>query len=211
MASPPPNQPRVFQSASSWTSPESRTPAHLGFVPPAMSSSSQDSQPFHWHVSEFDDRGFEFRGRTLFLIVVIFSVLLLLAVLYLYARWVCQYRHLPYPHAPAPAPRPRGLDPSTIKSLPVILHRSLDAQNSREQAECCICLGVFEDGDKVKVLPLCSHCYHSECVDTWLSGHSSCPLCRASLRVDSPDDSAVPQVVVEWTHPVKTITSKTIS
>ncbi|EXB29971.1 RING-H2 finger protein ATL66 [Morus notabilis] len=60
-------------------------------------------------------------------------------------------------------------------------------------AECSICLGVFEDGEKVKVLPGCSHCYHPECVDRWLSAQPSCPLCRASLRVDSP----VLKVVVE--------------
>ena len=80
---------------------------------------------------------------------------------------------------------------------PITLHRSSEAPNSGEQAECCICLGVFEDGDKVKVLPLCRHYYHSECVDRWLSGHSSCPLCRASVLVDTPVGLAIPQIVVE--------------
>lgn len=49
------------------------------------------------------------------------------------------------------------------------------------ELECCICLGGFEDGEKVKVLPNCEHAYHSLCVDKWLSSHSSCPLCRDSL------------------------------
>ncbi|XP_018806371.2 RING-H2 finger protein ATL66 [Juglans regia] len=159
-----------------------------------MASVSQDSQPmFQWHFNEFDDRGFEVRGRTLFLIVILFSVLLLFTLLFLYARWVYLYRHLPLPNPPVPQPAPRGLDPSTIKSLPIIPLRSLEDQKSMVQAECCICLGVFEDGEKVKVLPPCRHCYHSECVDRWLSGHSSCPLCRASLGVDAQLESAVPQ------------------
>nr|GLL28019.1 RING-H2 finger protein ATL66 [Ipomoea trifida]GMD02097.1 RING-H2 finger protein ATL66-like [Ipomoea batatas] len=42
------------------------------------------------------------------------------------------------------------------------------------------------DGDKVKSLPQCRHCFHSECVDKWLRTQSSCPLCRTSLRFDSP-------------------------
>ncbi|XP_062156868.1 RING-H2 finger protein ATL66 [Alnus glutinosa] len=164
-----------------------------------MSSSSQYSQAFHWHFTALDDDNFEIQGRTLFLVVVLFSVILLFTLLYLYARWVCRYRH-PFPHAlpPPPPPRSRGLDPLTIKTLPIALHRSSEAPNSREQAECCICLGVFEDGDKVKVLPLCRHCYHPECVDRWLSVHSSCPLCRGSLRINNtPVGSAIPHIVVE--------------
>ena len=164
-------------------------------------ASSQEAQPLRWRLTDLDDKSFEIRGRTLFLIVVLFSVILLFTLLFLYARWVCRY-HQPSSHAPhAPPPlttRPRGLDLLTIRSLPMILYRSSGAPNAGEQAsECCICLGVFEDGDKVKVLPPCRHCFHSECVDTWLTSHSSCPLCRASLRVESPVDSAVPQIVVQ--------------
>ncbi|KAE7996588.1 hypothetical protein FH972_001299 [Carpinus fangiana] len=166
-----------------------------------MSSSQQYAQPqaFHWHFTALDDNSFEIQGRTLFLVVVLFSVILLFTLLFLYARWVCRYRYH-FSHAqPSPPPphRSHGLDPSTIKRLPIALHRSSEAPNSGEQAECCICLGVFEDGDKVKVLPLCRHYYHSECVDRWLSGHSSCPLCRSSVLVDTPVGLTIPQIVVE--------------
>ncbi|MCL7041579.1 hypothetical protein MKW94_016106 [Papaver nudicaule] len=41
---------------------------------------------------------------------------------------------------------------------------------------------MFEDEEKVKILPNCKHCYHPECVDAWLVTHSSCPLCRSSLE-----------------------------
>lgn len=165
-------------------------------------ASSQDTEPFHWHFTDLDDRSFEIRGRTLFFIVVLFSIILLFTLIFFYARWVCRYHH-PLTHAPPPRPppppqpqpRPLGLDSSTIKSLPIILHRSNSV--SEEKPECCICLGVFEDSDKVKVLPLCQHWYHSECVDRWLSSHSSCPLCRASLRVESQIDSAIPSIVVQ--------------
>lgn len=56
-------------------------------------------------------------------------------------------------------------------------------------ARCLICLGDLAGGDKVKLLPECSHTFHPECIDMRLSSHSSCPLCRASLvsrRISSP-------------------------
>lgn len=144
-----------------------------------------DSQ---WHYTVLDDRSFEIRGKTLFFIVVIFSVFLVVGLLLLYARWACRYRHVSSP-PPNPDPPPsQGLDAAAIKRLPVVSHHS-----EASAAECCICLGVFEDGEKVKVLPRCYHCYHPECVDRWLSAQPSCPMCRNSLRVDS----AVLKVVVE--------------
>ncbi|KAJ6317812.1 hypothetical protein OIU76_013371 [Salix suchowensis] len=92
----------------------------------------------------------------------------------------------PVPHAPRLPPR--GLDSATIKALPIALHKSnLGTGNNGTavESECCICLGVFEDGDRLKVLPQCQHCFHCECVDNWLVTQSSCPLCRASVRADS--------------------------
>ncbi|CAL5366362.1 unnamed protein product [Camellia sinensis] len=148
---------------------------------------SQDTPPFHWHYSEFDDSNFQIRGRTFFYAVVLFSMLLLLiTLLILCTRWVRRSAaaDAQAPPPSPPPPPPQGLDTSTINSFPIILHDS-NTTNVGE-SECCICLGVFEDGDKVKVLPMCRHCYHSECVDKWLASRSSCPLCRSSLLVDSP-------------------------
>ncbi|KAL3653462.1 hypothetical protein CASFOL_003143 [Castilleja foliolosa] len=154
---------------------------------------SSTSQPFRWHYAELDDGDFQVRGRTLFFIAALFSAVILIVFLFLYARWVCRFG--PYPHPPPPplqidssaaarpphAPR-RGLDAATINSLPIVLHKS----SVPGESECCICLGIFGDGEKVKVLPQCQHFFHSECVDKWLTTQSSCPLCRVSLRVDSP-------------------------
>ncbi|PIN03960.1 hypothetical protein CDL12_23509 [Handroanthus impetiginosus] len=157
-----------------------------------MSSYQQESsQQFRWHYAEFDDSNFQIHGRTLFFIVVLFSIIILVALLFIYARWVCRIGPPPAstsaPHARSPLPPPpRGLDAATINSFPIVLHKNSPADGGAGEAECCICLGVFGDGEKVKVLPQCEHCFHSECVDKWLTTHSSCPLCRASLRVDSP-------------------------
>ncbi|KAL5577589.1 hypothetical protein UlMin_019288 [Ulmus minor] len=151
---------------------------------------------FEWHYTILDDRNFQIHGHTLFFIIVVFSVVIAATLLVLYTRWLCRYRDrhvsdLPTTsHAPGAAPPPRkGLDPDAIKGLPVVLHKSSSA--AKVPIECSICLGVFEDGEKLKVLPRCCHCYHPECVDKWLISQSSCPLCRASLRVDSADSRIV--------------------
>ncbi|XP_075674933.1 RING-H2 finger protein ATL52-like [Castanea sativa] len=35
--------------------------------------------------------------------------------------------------------------------------------------ECIIYLGDFEEGDRVAEIPACSHAFHAECIQTWLS------------------------------------------
>ncbi|KAH7315943.1 hypothetical protein KP509_21G071800 [Ceratopteris richardii] len=47
--------------------------------------------------------------------------------------------------------------------------------------ECPICLTHFERGDRIRLMPSCFHGFHVNCIDTWLHGHSSCPLCRHCL------------------------------
>jgi len=50
---------------------------------------------------------------------------------------------------------------------------------------CVICLEVFRDGDRLRVLP-CDHSFHAGCIDRWLSGSHSynacftagCPTCK---------------------------------
>ncbi|KAL5732891.1 hypothetical protein ACOSQ2_032583 [Xanthoceras sorbifolium] len=171
-------------------------------------SSSQDSQPFHWHYTELDDRNFQIRGRTLFFTVVLFAVVLLVTLFFLYTRWVCRFSHHHDHHhhrsssssQPSHAPQQfgvGGLDPTAIETLPVTLHlSSMPPENKYGgggENDCSICLGEFEDGDKVKILPRCQHSYHCECIDRWLRTRSSCPLCRNSLRVDSVVSSIITQ------------------
>ncbi|KAE9587720.1 putative transcription factor C2H2 family [Lupinus albus] len=159
--------------------------------------SSHEYRSMKWHYIELDDKDLQIRGRTLFFTILIFSITLLITVLFFYTRWVCRYHgHLPITfstttaaqssHAPLPPP-PQGLDSDLIKKLPIILYQAPSEHNGGawEESECCICLGEFKDGEKVKVFPKCKHCFHCECVDEWLKHHSSCPLCRSSLKVES--------------------------
>ncbi|XP_002442771.2 RING-H2 finger protein ATL74 [Sorghum bicolor] len=80
------------------------------------------------------------------------------------------------PHPPAGG---AGLKKSVLRKMPVAVYG----------AECAICLGEFADGDAVRLLPRCRHGFHVHCIDTWLSAHSSCPICRDSLL---DDEGAMP-------------------
>ncbi|KAK9280027.1 hypothetical protein L1049_013712 [Liquidambar formosana] len=167
--------------------------------------SSQNSKPLSCNFSQFNHNFIKFQNRGILLLLIFFSLVILIILFFLFARWIHHRRHLPTnaaavfssePHATVVA-RPLGLDAATIRSLPISLHRSLDSCSSNntlveEEIECSICLTLFQGEEKVKVLPKCHHTYHPECVDKWLSTQSSCPLCRASLRVDPTSESVIP-------------------
>ncbi|XP_038707002.1 RING-H2 finger protein ATL66-like [Tripterygium wilfordii] len=162
-----------------------------------MARPSEVQQPLHWNFTDLIPTSFlhHLHSKSFFLMLVFFSLLILITTLSIYAHWVCRHKRRLSTTATTVAPScssSPGLNQATIDSLPVSLHRSSMEINIAE-GECCICLSLLEDEDKVKVLPDCNHEYHSECVDKWLSTQSSCPLCRASLgAVNSLHDSAIP-------------------
>ncbi|KAG9159126.1 hypothetical protein Leryth_026211 [Lithospermum erythrorhizon] len=101
----------------------------------------------------------------------------------LFLIYVCRScrRHLPRTRGLYP-PRTRGLDAEIINSLPLFLLSTLESDETAvTESECSICLRSFEDHEMVRVLPICHHVFHSECVDIWLTTRSSCPLCRTSV------------------------------
>ncbi|GLT92526.1 hypothetical protein SLE2022_103600 [Rubroshorea leprosula] len=60
--------------------------------------------------------------------------------------------------------------------------------------ECPVCLSVFVDGEEVRQLSACKHAFHATCINLWLSNHSNCPVCRATVAVRIPNDTpAAPQ------------------
>ncbi|GAB2220508.1 hypothetical protein Droror1_Dr00008166 [Drosera rotundifolia] len=89
-----------------------------------------------------------------------------------------------------------GLDQAFIDALPVFMYKEIIGL--KEPSDCAVCLCEFSEQDKLRLLPLCSHAFHIDCIDTWLLSNSTCPLCRGALyvpgiQIDNPmfgfDDS----------------------
>nr|GEV03483.1 RING-H2 finger protein ATL46-like [Tanacetum cinerariifolium] len=72
-----------------------------------------------------------------------------------------------------------GLDQSSIDALPVFVYKEL--VGLKESLHCAVCLCEFIEEDNLRLLPVCSHAFHTYCIDTWLLSNSTCPLCRGNL------------------------------
>ncbi|GMI89633.1 Arabidopsis Toxicos en Levadura 11 [Hibiscus trionum] len=76
----------------------------------------------------------------------------------------------------------RGLDPAVIESFPTFLYTTVKGfKIGKDTLECAVCLNEFEDDETLRMIPICSHVFHPDCIDAWLSSHSTCPVCRANL------------------------------
>ncbi|XP_017696052.2 RING-H2 finger protein ATL52-like [Phoenix dactylifera] len=96
-----------------------------------------------------------------------------------------------------------GLDESTIRSIAVAEYKVGGAILGA--SDCSVCLGEFQDGELVRLLPKCGHAFHVPCIDTWLRAHVNCPLCRACIV----DPAAA--LVGAAPPPPATVTAATIS
>ncbi|XP_074568558.1 RING-H2 finger protein ATL67-like [Curcuma longa] len=78
-----------------------------------------------------------------------------------------------------------GLEPVTVASFPT---KKFGAHpfSSGQDTQCTVCLAEYQEKDVLRILPFCGHTFHVICIDVWLKQHSTCPVCRISLR-DSPD------------------------
>ncbi|KAF5479558.1 hypothetical protein F2P56_000368 [Juglans regia] len=72
-----------------------------------------------------------------------------------------------------------GLDQAFIDALPVFQYKEI--VGLKEPFDCAVCLCEFSGKDKLRLLPMCSHAFHINCIDTWLLSNSTCPLCRGTL------------------------------
>ncbi|XP_010453943.1 PREDICTED: RING-H2 finger protein ATL63-like [Camelina sativa] len=87
----------------------------------------------------------------------------------------------------------KGLDLSVISSIPLFIYEG-DEDQDEEEEECVICLGLWEVGEFGRKLRNCGHGFHVECIDMWLSSHSTCPLCRSPVLSSSVEDNLKPAV-----------------
>lgn len=75
-------------------------------------------------------------------------------------------------------PREQGLDKEMLNSFATV---KFDKEKSKsldpELKKCAICMEDFEDQEEIKFL-LCTHRFHSQCIDPWLEKHTTCPVCK---------------------------------
>ncbi|CAN6235118.1 unnamed protein product [Urochloa humidicola] len=83
-----------------------------------------------------------------------------------------------------------GVDAAALRALPVTVY--FRAKDRGEALECAVCLAELADGEAARFLPRCGHGFHAECVDLWLRGHPTCPLCRVDVDVDKAAGSPPP-------------------
>ncbi|KAL7600416.1 hypothetical protein Lser_V15G21464 [Lactuca serriola] len=77
-----------------------------------------------------------------------------------------------------------GLDQSFIDNLPVFNYKEIIIIGSQQYPfDCAVCLCEFSPDDKLRLIPICSHAFHTHCIDTWLLSNSTCPLCRVNLGI----------------------------
>ncbi|KAL6876371.1 hypothetical protein ACP4OV_012943 [Aristida adscensionis] len=74
-----------------------------------------------------------------------------------------------------------------------VKHNVTGGAGEEAAATCSVCLGAFQRGETVRLLPVCLHLYHVECIDPWLDEHSTCPICRSGTDV-APDGGMLPPV-----------------
>ncbi|XP_004292598.1 PREDICTED: RING-H2 finger protein ATL54-like [Fragaria vesca subsp. vesca] len=84
-----------------------------------------------------------------------------------------------------------GLEQSLISSISVCQYKKGDGLV--EGTECAVCLSEFQEDETLRLLPKCDHAFHIPCIDTWLTSHTNCPLCRAPIIKTGATDVAPPQ------------------
>ncbi|KAI4372264.1 hypothetical protein MLD38_010513 [Melastoma candidum] len=90
--------------------------------------------------------------------------------------------------SPRGVPLPKGLDAGVVAGFPTFVYSEVKEHKIGKGAlECAVCLCEFEDYETLRLIPKCDHVFHPECINEWLSGHVTCPVCRANLAPQSGD------------------------
>ncbi|GER45069.1 RING/U-box superfamily protein [Striga asiatica] len=149
----------------------------------------------------------EFTGKIMVVsIVLVLFVVVFISAVHLYAKWFWHRRRETTTATSATVRRrfnftagtalSRGLDPSILKTLPVV---TFDSSLFKDGLECAVCLCEVSEGEKARLLPKCNHGFHLNCIDMWFQSHSTCPLCRNPVAnqkdMDSGDDLHLESII----------------
>lgn len=140
-------------------------------------------------------------------IIVLFLVVVFVLFLHLYAKWFwwrideatpnpSRRRRRRFVFAPGQDPAiattlRKGLDPSVLRSLPVL---EFDPKAFKDGLECAVCLSDVVQGEKARLLPKCNHGFHVDCIDMWFQSHATCPLCRNPVAPEGSNSNTSAEV-----------------
>lgn len=74
-----------------------------------------------------------------------------------------------------------GVEPVAVANFPTKKYND-PFFSASEDTQCTVCLAEYHGDDVLRILPYCGHSFHVTCIDIWLHQHSTCPVCRISLR-----------------------------
>ncbi|TYH73331.1 hypothetical protein ES332_D05G321800v1 [Gossypium tomentosum] len=74
-----------------------------------------------------------------------------------------------------------GIEPVVVANFPTKTFCD-ECFSANKDAQCTVCLSEYRCEDVLRILPYCGHSFHVTCIDLWLQQHSTCPVCRISLR-----------------------------
>eukprot|EP00730_Choanoeca_flexa_P000152 TRINITY_DN10069_c0_g1_i4.p1 TRINITY_DN10069_c0_g1~~TRINITY_DN10069_c0_g1_i4.p1 ORF type:complete len:453 (+),score=119.88 TRINITY_DN10069_c0_g1_i4:130-1488(+) len=66
------------------------------------------------------------------------------------------------------------------QALEALTEEPYSPLEGKELDSCAVCLEDLIAGDICRRLP-CKHLFHKECIDPWLIGHATCPLCKYDI------------------------------
>ncbi|KAJ1298769.1 hypothetical protein BS78_01G479300 [Paspalum vaginatum] len=173
--------------------------------PFAPSGSSSPSSP-----SPSSSSGATSATMVIITVVGILAAFALLASYYAFVTKCQLLRALPAAppaaRAAAAAEERRGLGLPLIRMLPVVKFTAAgcgDAAAPRiSVSECAVCLSEFEERERLRLLPNCSHAFHIDCIDTWLQGSARCPFCRSDVTLPSAARRAPSAAAADAAAPV---------
>ncbi|KAK0308985.1 hypothetical protein LTR91_012126 [Friedmanniomyces endolithicus] len=83
-------------------------------------------------------------------------------------------------------------NPAKVVELVAVATEGEERVEIEADQRCLVCLCDFEEKDTCRKLVKCSHLFHKECIDQWLTqGRNSCPLCRGQ-GVDEQEKPETP-------------------
>lgn len=166
--------------------------------PPPVSPSSSSPYTSTFHKESFpSSSGTRISPALLFIIVILAVLFFISGLLHLLVRFLVKHpsssastRSNRYPEISSADALQRqlqqlfhlhdsGLDQAFIDALPVFQYKEI--VGLKEPFDCAVCLCEFSEKDQLRLLPMCSHAFHINCIDTWLLSNSTCPLCRGTL------------------------------